>query len=94
MAFMAHDVGEMLMQAPAESHVEYLDAPADRKQRQIGLEGPSSQGEFPLVTFPPGPPRLRMELTAVAGRVDVWTPRDDQPIDDVEQLVGLAREGR
>lgn len=85
------DVGQVLVQAPAEVDVEDLHSPADAQEGQTAIEGGADEREFGLVAEVADIAGLGVGGFAVAGRIDVAAAGDDQAVEDVHE--GRRRAG-
>ena len=81
-------VGDVLVERAAAGDVEQLHPAADAEHRQVALERAAREGELEAVALGPGALRVRVGLGAVAGRVDVRAAGEDEPVEQVEQLLG------
>jgi hypothetical protein len=83
----AHDV---LLQRPAERHVEDLHPAADAGQRHIALEPPVRESQLEAVALDARAVRLGVGSRTVARRVDVGAAADQERIDEVEARSGIS----
>ena len=86
---VADRFGQMLVEGAAEGDVQQLHAAADPQHRHVALQRPPGQRQLEAVTLGPGAGGLGVGLGAVAGGVDVGTAGQHQPVDPVEQEVGV-----
>ena len=89
-AAVADRFGQVLVERPADRHVDQLHPAADPQHRHVALQRPPGQGQLEGVALGPGALRLRVRLGAVARRVDVGAARQEQRVDPVEQHVGIG----
>src|SRR4051812_15740445 len=86
---VADVVGQVLDQRAPARDVHELHPAADAQQRDVALERPARERDLELVALRPGALRGRMRRLAVGRGVDVGPAREDEPVEDVEQLVGI-----
>ena len=87
---VAEVVGQVLLERAAARDVHELHAAADAEQRDVALERAARQCDLERVALGPRALGHRVRLGAVAGGVEVGAAGEDQPVDDVEHLVGVA----
>ena len=68
---------------------ECLVAEADAEQRQVALERPARQSDLEAVALGDGAARLGVRLVAVRAGIDVGAAGEDQPVDQIDDLVGI-----
>ena len=90
---VADELRQVLVERAAAGDVEHLHPAADAEQRHVALERAPRQRELEAVALGPGALRLGVRLGAVAGRVDVGAAGEDQPVEQVEQPVGIGLGG-
>ena len=88
---VADDIGQVLMQRPAQCDVEHLCAAADAQHRKLPLERGAQQRELPGVALPSGLVGARMRLLTVGSGIDVLAAGDQQPVQAIENTLGDAR---
>src|SRR6267378_6751026 len=66
-------------------------APTDSEKGQIALDSPAGEGQLEVVPLPDHLAELGVGARAVEGGVHVRPPREDQPLDPVEELGGVLR---
>ena len=91
---VAEALRQVLVQRAAERDVQQLHAAADPEHRHLPLDGAAHERELERVALGHRVDGRRVELGAVAGRVDVGAADEHQPVDQVERLVGLLDERR
>jgi hypothetical protein len=91
---VAERLGQVLVQRPAEGHVQYLHAAADPQQRHVPLDGAASQCDLDPVAIGHGSIGRRVRLSTVLGRIDVVAAGQDERVDSVEHLVGVVDQRR
>ena len=89
---VAVGVGEVLVQRPALRDVDQLHPAADPEERHVALQGPPGQRDLERVALGHRMDDLGMARRAVRGRVDVGAAREDQGVEEVEDLVGVVDE--
>ncbi len=85
---------QILDEAPAAQDVDELLPATDGEDRQLELIGAGPQRELELVKRPVGRAQGRAGRLAVGGRVEIRTPRDEQPVDAPEKIFDRAQTGR
>ena len=80
-------LGEVLVQRAAERDVHHLHPAADREHGQVAIERRAQQRDLEAVALGHGADRLGVRRGAVAGRIDVGSAGEDEPVEAVEQLV-------
>jgi hypothetical protein len=86
---MAVALGQVLQQRPAAGDVHELHSAADAEQRDAALHRAACERDLEDVALGHRPARLGVRLRPVGTGVDVGPAGQDQPVDDVEQLVGV-----
>ena len=88
---VSHQVGRVLVEAPARVHRHHLHAATHAQHRQHRGLGRVQERELPRV--PVGPPvgRARVRFGVVVGRVDVGAPADHQSVEAGDH--GVRRAG-
>ena len=76
---------EVLDEGAAERHVQHLGAAADRKCRQVALDGHAAQSDVALVANGVDARRLRIGDCAVVLRVDVAATGHHQAVDALDE---------
>ena len=85
-------VGEVLQQRAAGGDVHQLHPAAHAEQRHIALERAARERDLEAVALGNRAARLGMGRLPVACGVDVGPAGEDQPVDQVEHLVGIVLE--
>ena len=83
---------QVLHERAAAGDVDQLHATTDAEHRQLSLDRSACQCHLEGVALRHGPARLGMRLPAVAARIDVGAAGEDQAVDQLEHLVGVARQ--
>ena len=86
----ADHVGHVLVQRPAQLHVEDLAAAADGQHRQVGPQRGGQQGALAGVPVGVDAAHLGPGLLAVGERVHVAPAGEHQAVEDVYDLVGAG----
>ena len=91
---VAEHVGQVLDQGATERDVEHLHPTADPEHRHVALHRAAHERDLGLVALRDGAVRRRVGLGAVQRRIDVVAAGEDQPVDQVERLVGVVDQRR
>ena len=83
-------VGQVLLERPAARDVHQLHAPADAEQREVALERAARQRDLERVALRHRALRLRVGAGAVGAGVDVGPAREEQAVEEVEDVVGIG----
>lgn len=85
---------QVLHECSAKAHVYDLNSAADRERWQIDLTRASEQSQLRFVARAVYGPELGVRIFAVAGRIDVFTPRQHETGNHVEQARRRFRIGK
>ena len=83
-------VREVLDEVTAPHDVEELEAAADGQDRNVALEGGLQERHLGAIATRLRLVRLRVRLCAVRIRPDVGTAGEDDPVEDVEDVVDVV----
>jgi hypothetical protein len=86
---VAEGLGQVLQERPSRRHVHELHPPADPEEGDVALQGPPHQGDLAGVALGHGVLGLGVRLGGIGGGIDVGAPRQHQPVDQVEDRVGI-----
>ena len=93
---LAHPVlaaPDVLAQGAAEGNVEHLHSPAESEHRQVELDGGEAHGNVELVVLGhDAVQRVVVGLLAVAPRVDIAAPGQQDPVEMLQHRVRIARQ--
>ena len=89
---VAELVGQVLAEGPPEGHIDQLHPAADAEHRHVPLDGAHGERELRAVALGHQMVGRGMQVGSVRGGVDVVAAGEDQPVEQVEQLVGLVLE--
>ena len=85
---VAELVGQVLAERPAEGHVDQLHPAADAEHRHVAFDGAHGERELRAVALGHQMLGRRVHVGAVAGGVDVVAAGQDQPVEQIEHLIG------
>ena len=85
-------LGQVLQQRAAGGDVHDLHPAADAQQRQVALERAAGERDLEVVALGHRAAGLRVGLLPVGRGVDVGAAGEDQPVEQVEDRVGLVLE--
>ena len=83
-------LGQVLQQRAARGDVHDLHAAADAQQRHVALEGAAGERDLEVVALGHGAASLGMGLRPVGRRIDVGAAGQDEPVEQVEDRVGVV----
>ena len=89
---VAEGLGQVLDERAAKGDVEDLHAAADAEHRHVELGGAPDEGELEGVALAAPALGLGVGLGAVGGRVHIDAAGDDQAVEAVQKLVGIAHQ--
>ena len=82
-------LGQVLEQRAARGDVHELHPAADAQQREVALEGAARERDLEVVALGHRAAGLGVGLLPVGGRVDVGAAGQDEPVEQVEDRVGI-----
>ena len=85
-------LGDVLLERAAERHVQQLHPAADPENRHVPLDCSLGDRQLRSVALGHGAVRRGMRVGAVRGGIDVVAAGEDQPVDQLEYLIGVLLE--